>query len=67
MPLLPFRLGKIGKTNLAWVVITIAGVSSFVVAKDLVTKQRYENMRARQRMKESNLGEYEPSSRKFTV
>jgi len=66
MPFLPFKLGKIGKTNVAWAIITVAGVSSFVFAKNLVDKQRYENMKARQRMKESNLGDYESSYRKFS-
>jgi len=56
------RLGKIGKTNVGFAVICVLGVSSFVLAKNQVDKQRYENMKSRQRMLQSNTGDYEPVS-----
>lgn len=59
------RIGNIGKVNIAWTILTIAGVGSFVVAKHLVDKQRYDAMKSRERMRNCNKGDYEPG-RKFT-
>jgi len=65
MKLLPFQLGRIGKINLGITVVTVIGIYGFVLAKNVVDKQRYENMKSRHRMQKSNQGEYEPSPRKF--
>ncbi|XP_066250929.1 uncharacterized protein [Euwallacea similis] len=59
------NLGKTTKVAIGWIVCTVGGVYSFYLAKSSVEKRRYENMKARQRMKASNRGQYEPSSRKF--
>jgi hypothetical protein len=66
MPLLPFRLGKIGKANVGWAVVTFVGLYGFIVAKNQVDKQRYDIMKAKERMQNSNSGDYIPSDRKFT-
>ncbi|KAJ8972864.1 hypothetical protein NQ317_013606 [Molorchus minor] len=47
-------------------VIVVGGVYSFYLVKKGVEKQRYEHMKIRERMKTSNTGEYEPSTRKFS-
>lgn len=46
-------------------ILVITGLGSFALAKSVVDKQRYEHMKSRDRMKNSNVGEYEPSTRKF--
>jgi hypothetical protein len=67
MPRLPFYVGRIGKTNIGWALVTFAGLYSFVLAKKQVDKQRYENLKSKERMLNSNIGEYEVSStRNFT-
>jgi len=60
----PFRLGRVGKANVGCLFIIIAGVGSFVLAKNQVISQRHENMKSRQRMINSNTGEYD-SKRNF--
>ncbi|XP_066142070.1 uncharacterized protein [Euwallacea fornicatus] len=60
------NLGKTTKVAIGWVLCTVGGIYSFYLAKRSIEQQRYENMKARQRMKASNVGQYEPSSRKFT-
>jgi len=40
------------KVNVGWGLLIVAGISSFVVAKTLVTSQRVDNMRRRQEIKE---------------
>ncbi|KAH1003454.1 hypothetical protein HUJ04_003377 [Dendroctonus ponderosae] len=45
---------------------TIGGFYSFYWAKTSIEKQRYENMKARQRMRQANEGIYDPSTRKFS-
>jgi hypothetical protein len=37
-------------------VLVITGVASFALAKNLIDKQRYNHMKSRDRMKNSNLG-----------
>lgn len=44
-------------------VVCIIGVGSFYLSKKSVDKRRYEDMKIRQRMRESNSGEYTPSYR----
>lgn len=46
-------------------VITVVGIYSFVLSKRSVDQQRIESMRIRDRMRKSNYGEYEASTRKF--
>ncbi|XP_024080701.1 uncharacterized protein LOC106668767 [Cimex lectularius] len=41
------------------------GIYSFVLSKRSVDQKRYENMKSRERMRNSNQGEYNASSRKF--
>ncbi|XP_055629689.1 uncharacterized protein LOC129770719 [Toxorhynchites rutilus septentrionalis] len=52
------RIGRLGKIGIGWGFITVAGIAGFVYSKHLVDKNRYENMKIRKRMRESNLGEY---------
>jgi len=66
LPRLPFYIGRIGKTNIGWALITFAGLYSFVLAKNQVDKQRYVNLKSKERMLNSNTGSYEvTSSRNF--
>lgn len=58
-------LGKFGKITLSWVAITVTSLSLFVVAKNQVNAHRLENMRARERMRRSNQGEYPDTYRKL--
>lgn len=59
------RVGTVRRITIAWALVTVAGIGSFVYAKKLVDKQRYEAMKVRERMKNCNTGDYEPQ-RKFT-
>lgn len=58
-------MNRITKVNISWAILVVTGIASFAVAKSVIDKQRYEHMKSRDRMKNSNIGEYEPSSRKF--
>ncbi|XP_037947133.1 uncharacterized protein LOC119679057 [Teleopsis dalmanni] len=61
-------LGKFGKIAVGWAIITFSGVSAFVLSKNSIDKHRYESMQVRDRMKKSNIGEYEAvGSRRFTA
>ncbi|XP_050311859.1 uncharacterized protein LOC126747342 [Anthonomus grandis grandis] len=60
------HFGPHAKVAIGWVVCTVGGLYSFYLAKTIIDKRRYDNMKARQRMRESNVGEYQPSYRKFT-
>ncbi|XP_077865286.1 uncharacterized protein LOC144351901 [Saccoglossus kowalevskii] len=53
-------LGINAKIAIGWSIVITAAVSSFVIAKKQVDKQRVENMLSRRRMREANVGEYEP-------
>ncbi|KAI5638283.1 hypothetical protein NE865_09098 [Phthorimaea operculella] len=57
-------LGKFGKITLSWVAITVTSLSLFVVSKNYVNANRVENMKARERMRKSNVGEYPDMYRK---
>ncbi|XP_037917838.1 uncharacterized protein LOC119655809 [Hermetia illucens] len=59
------KLGNHGKIAIGWAVITVVGIYSFVLSKRSVDQQRIESMRIRDRMRKSNYGEYEASTRKF--
>jgi len=66
MKLGPFYIGKVGKTNIGWAIITFAGLYGFVLAKNQIDKQRVRNLQAKQRMLNSNSGDYEIlTDRKF--
>jgi hypothetical protein len=66
MPKPPFRLGRIGKANIGCAIVIGLGLYSFVLARNQVDNRRYEIMKSKQRMKESNFGDYEvPSQRQF--
>ncbi|CAD7011348.1 unnamed protein product [Ceratitis capitata] len=48
-------------------VITFAGVSGFILSKNSVDKRRYQDMQIRERMRKSNIGDYEPiGDRRFS-
>ncbi|XP_050323560.1 uncharacterized protein LOC126755206 [Bactrocera neohumeralis] len=53
-------LGSFGKIAICWSVITVAGVSGFILSKNSVDRRRYQDMQIRERMRKSNTGEYEP-------
>lgn len=52
------RLNHLAKIGIGWGFITIAGIAGFVYSKRTVDKNRYENMKIRERMRKSNEGEY---------
>ncbi|XP_056631575.1 uncharacterized protein LOC130897483 [Diorhabda carinulata] len=62
---MPF--GKWAKIGVGWSIVVVAGIYSFYLAKTSVESRRYENMKIRERMRESNVGEYTPSYRKFST
>lgn len=41
------------------------GLYSFVLSKKYIDSKRYDSMKARERIHASNIGEYDPSPRKF--
>lgn len=58
-------LGKFGKITLSWLAVTVTSLSLFVVAKNHINANRVENMRVRERMQKSNVGEYPDTFRKL--
>ncbi|KAJ8942080.1 hypothetical protein NQ318_004105 [Aromia moschata] len=60
-------LGRDAKIGIGWAIVTVSGLFSFYLAKKSVDKRRYENMKIRERMRQSNVGEYEQSYRKFST
>lgn len=52
------QLGHLGKIGIGWSIITVLGIAGFVYSKRSVDKNRYENMKIRERMRKSNEGEY---------
>ncbi|XP_065090078.1 uncharacterized protein LOC135711224 [Ochlerotatus camptorhynchus] len=52
------QLGHLGKIGIGWGIITVLGIGGFVYSKRSVDKNRYENMKIRERMRKSNEGEY---------
>ncbi|XP_053659727.1 uncharacterized protein LOC128708773 [Anopheles marshallii] len=62
------RLGHLGKIGIGWGIISVLGIGAFVASKQSVDKNRYENMKIRERMRQSNVGQYEvKESRRFDV
>uniref|UniRef100_A0A182JQ62 Tim10-like domain-containing protein n=1 Tax=Anopheles christyi TaxID=43041 RepID=A0A182JQ62_9DIPT len=53
------RLGHLGKIGIGWGIISVLGIGAFVASKTSVDKNRYENMKIRERMRQSNVGQYE--------
>ncbi|GJQ79310.1 hypothetical protein Trydic_g16177 [Trypoxylus dichotomus] len=58
------KLANTTKIGLSWCVIVIAGVYAFYLSKSSIEQKRYDHMKIRERIKQSNVGQYEPSSRK---
>ncbi|XP_026468001.1 uncharacterized protein LOC113371579 [Ctenocephalides felis] len=58
-------LGKYAKIGLGWTFLTFGSIYAFVLSRRSIDKRRYEDMKIRERIRNSNIGEYE-STRKFT-
>lgn len=58
-------MNRITKVNISWAILVIGGVGSFAIVKSIIDQQRKNHMKSRERMKNSNIGEYEASTRKF--
>jgi hypothetical protein len=58
------RANPHGKIIAAWSILTFLGISGFVLAKRDVERKRLEQMKVRERMRNSNTGDYE-MARKF--
>lgn len=58
------KVGTIKRVNVAWALAVVGGISLFVLAKWDINRNRYKAMKIRERMNQSNIGDYE-SSRKF--
>jgi len=56
---LPFFVGKIGKTNIGWAIVTFVGLYSFALARNQIEKQRSDALKSKLRMLNSNEGDYE--------
>lgn len=52
-------MGHLAKIGVGWGIISVIGIGAFVASKQSVDKNRYENMKVRDRMRQSNVGEYE--------
>ncbi|XP_044729878.1 uncharacterized protein LOC123293207 [Chrysoperla carnea] len=59
------QIPKFAKIGVCWAAITGAGVYAFILSKRDIERKRFEHMKARERMRKSNIGEYEQSARKF--
>nr|CAD7585649.1 unnamed protein product [Timema genevievae] len=55
----PSWLGRYSKTNVCRCTVTLIGLYSFVLSKRSVDRHRYEDMKVRERMRNSNEGECE--------
>ncbi|XP_077997694.1 uncharacterized protein LOC144450829 [Glandiceps talaboti] len=53
-------LNKTTKIAIGWGMAITAAVVSFAFAKKQVDKQRVESMKSRRRMRDSNIGDYQP-------
>ncbi|XP_023023401.1 uncharacterized protein [Leptinotarsa decemlineata] len=60
-------LANYAKIGIGWAVVTVCGIFSFYLAKTSVDKRRYDNMKIREHIRQSNSGEYERSYRKFST
>ncbi|KAL1517911.1 hypothetical protein ABEB36_001611 [Hypothenemus hampei] len=61
------HFGPTTKITIGWIVCVTGGLGLFYLAKRNIDKQRYENMKSRQRMRAANEGNYEQSYRNFPV
>ncbi|XP_022177347.1 uncharacterized protein LOC111038518 [Myzus persicae] len=59
------KLNHFQKVFIGWSIVITGGLYSFVLSKRYVDSKRYDSMKARERIRVSNIGEYDPSSRKF--
>lgn len=59
-------LSKVARIGIGWAIVTASGLYGFVLSKRYIDNRRYDSMKVRDRMRKANLGEYDPSSRKFT-
>nr|XP_008190758.1 PREDICTED: uncharacterized protein LOC103312281 [Tribolium castaneum] len=53
------RLGTHAKIGIGWTICTTFGIYLFYLSKSSVEKRRYDNMKIRERMRLSNVGDYE--------
>nr|CAH7745098.1 unnamed protein product [Callosobruchus chinensis] len=60
-------LENYAKIGIGWSVVIVGSIYSFYLSKSVVDKRRYENMKIRERMRDSNSDQYEPSYRKFST
>ncbi|XP_055533848.1 uncharacterized protein LOC129723565 isoform X2 [Wyeomyia smithii] len=56
------QIGHLGRIGIGWGIITVLGIGGFVYSKRSVDKNRYENMKIRERMRKSNVGDYSVES-----
>lgn len=59
------KLGTSGKIGICWAAVTFGGLYAFYLSKSNIDKKRYELMQVRERIRKSNVGEYEKSYRRF--
>lgn len=59
------KLANSTKIVISWSAIVAVGIYSFYLSKTSIDRKRYEHMKIRERMRQSNVGEYEHSSRKY--
>lgn len=59
------KLNHFQKVFIGWSIAITGGLYSFFLSKQYVDSKRYDSMKARERMRLSNIGEYDQSSRKF--
>ncbi|XP_050542042.1 uncharacterized protein LOC126905927 [Daktulosphaira vitifoliae] len=58
-------LNHFQKVFIGWSLVISGGLFSFYLSKRYIDSKRFDSMKARERMRFSNIGEYTPSERKF--
>ncbi|XP_025410495.1 uncharacterized protein LOC112683609 [Sipha flava] len=59
------KLNHFQKVFIGWSLVISTGLYSFVLSKRYIDSKRFDSMKARERIRQSNIGEYTPSSRKL--
>lgn len=56
---MPIKIGRDAKIAIGWGVCVFGGLYSFFLSKQVIDQKRYDNMKVRERIRNSNIGEYE--------
>ncbi|XP_037039537.1 uncharacterized protein LOC119076722 [Bradysia coprophila] len=59
------QLSNFAKIGIGWTLAVGVGLYGFIASKSSIDKRRYQDMKIRERMRQSNVGDYERSERRF--